>query len=153
MIDAASHRGEDVLPGGTVLQPEDIQAALDWQGTSLEAGDAVLIRTGWARFWQEPVVYMSSAPGLSRRSAEWLADQGCVALGADQWMIDALPPERPEDRRACHEVCLVERGIQIIENLNLEQLASERVYAFLFVALAPPLKGGTAFPCQAVAVV
>ena len=47
----------------------------------------------------------------------------------------------------------MERGIQIIENLNLEQLASERVYTFLFVALAPPLKGGTAFPCQAVAVI
>jgi kynurenine formamidase len=96
---------------------------------------------------------MAEAPGLSRSAAEWIADQGCVAIGSDQWVVDAAPPERPEDRRACHEVCLVDRGLHIIENLNLEALGQERAYEFFFAALAPPLKGGTAFPIQAVAIV
>jgi kynurenine formamidase len=153
LIDVAGYRGQDVLPVGTVIQPDDLRGALDRQGVSLEKGSAALVRTGWARNWGDPRAYMSHAPGLSRSAAEWVAEQGCVALGADQWMVDAYPPERLEDRRACHEVCLVDYGVFIIENLNLEQLAQDGVSEFLFVALAPPLKGGTAFPCQALAIV
>jgi len=153
LIDAAAYKGTEILLGGTVLQPEDFRGALKSQGVSLDAGDVVLVRTGWARHWDEPKKYMAECPGLSRRSAEWIADQHCVAIGADQWVVDAVPPERTEDRRACHEVCLVERGLHIIENLNLEELGRDKVYQFLFVALAPPLKGGTGFPAQVLAVI
>jgi kynurenine formamidase len=153
LIDAAAHRGQQVLEGGTVLQPEDLRGALERQAVSLEPGDVVLVRTGWAQYWQQPTVYMATTPGLSRSAAEWLTDQGCAVLGADQWMIDAFPPERPEDRRACHEVCLVQRGVYILENLNLEQIAGDRRFEFLFVALAPPLKGATGFPAQALAII
>jgi kynurenine formamidase len=153
LIDLAASRGADMLSAGTVLHPEDLQAALKRQGVALRSGDAALVRTGWAKLWDQPKRYMADCPGLSRRSAEWLADQGCVAVGADQWVIDADPPERPEDRRACHEVLLVERGVHIIENLDLEELARDGVSEFLFVAIAPPLKGGTGFPVGTAAIV
>jgi kynurenine formamidase len=44
-------------------------------------------------------------------------------------------------------------GIYIIENLNLEELAADRVHEFLFVAIPTRLKGGTGFPIEPVAVV
>jgi kynurenine formamidase len=153
LIDAAKHRGVDVLPVGTVLQEPDLRACLSQQGATLAPGDAVLVRTGWSRHWGTPETYMGASPGVSRSAAAWLADQGCVVVGADQWLVDASPPERPEDSRACHEVLLVERGVHIIENLNLEALAADRVYEFLLVALAAPLRGATAFPAQVLAVV
>ena len=153
LIDVAGCKGAEWLPGGTVLQPEELQEALQRQGVGLQSGDVVLVRTGWAKHWRSASVYMSEAPGLSRRSAEWIADQQCVAIGIDQSLVDPLPPERIEDRRACHEVCLVERGMYLMESLNLEDLVRDRVFEFLFVAAPAPLKGGTGFPIQALAIV
>jgi len=48
---------------------------------------------------------------------------------------------------------LVERGIHLIENLYLDEIARERVYEFLFVLATPKLKGGSAFPVEPIAIV
>jgi kynurenine formamidase len=89
---------------------------------------------------------------LTAAAARWLGDQGVVAIGADNWAIDACPPSAPRNR-AVHEVCLTEMGIYIIENLNLEELAADRALEFLFVAIPTRLQGGTGFPIEPVAVV
>ena len=52
-----------------------------------------------------------------------------------------------------HVHLLVERGIHIIECLNLEELAAARIYEFLFVALPLKIRGGTASPIRPVAVI
>jgi kynurenine formamidase len=52
-----------------------------------------------------------------------------------------------------HVHLLVEKGIHIIECLNLEQLAAERVYEFTFVAVPLKIRGGTGSPIRPVAVV
>jgi kynurenine formamidase len=53
-----------------------------------------------------------------------------------------------------HGHLLVESGIHIIEVLNLEELARDGVYEFVFVAAPMNIRGGTgapvrplAFPC------
>jgi kynurenine formamidase len=43
-------------------------------------------------------------------------------------------------------------GIQIMEMLNLEEIARDRVYEFLFVALPLKIIGGTASPIRPVAI-
>ena len=151
LVDVAAARGQESLPGGTVLGPDALEEALGRQGVDLESGDAVLLRTGWARKWTAPREYMAGAPGLSRKAAEWVCDLGCVVIGADQWSIDAVPSGTDENMPS-HQVCLVERGVYLIENLNLERLAEEKVYTFLFVGLVPPFRGATGFPMQAIAV-
>ena len=83
----------------------------------------------------------------------WLAEQGIVAVGADTIAVDVDPPEDPAYPRIGHQILLVERGVHLIENMNLEELAKDRVYEFLFILLAPKLKGGSAFPVQPVAIV
>jgi kynurenine formamidase len=153
LIDIAHYQGREVLPGGTTIEPEQIQAALKQVDVNLEAGDVPLIRTGWARYWEDPKTYMSQAPGLSRRAAHWIADQKCVAIGIDQWIGDTVPAQSIEDRRSCNEVCLVERGLHLIKSLNLEQIAKDKVYEFLFIAMHPPVKGATGFPIQALAII
>jgi kynurenine formamidase len=47
---------------------------------------------------------------------------------------------------------LVENGIHIIECLNLETLAAERIYEFLFVAAPLRIEGGTGSPLRPFAV-
>lgn len=50
-----------------------------------------------------------------------------------------------------HIELLVNRGIPMIEMLDLEALARDRVYTFLFVALPLKIVGGTGSPIQPVA--
>jgi len=50
-------------------------------------------------------------------------------------------------------VLLVERGIHIIETLNLEELAAAGVHEFAFVLTPLPLVGATGSPVRPLAVV
>ena len=47
-----------------------------------------------------------------------------------------------------HVHLLVERGIHIIECLNLEELAAARVRSFVFVASPLKIRGATGAPLQ-----
>ena len=47
-----------------------------------------------------------------------------------------------------HVHLLVESGIHIIECLNLEQLAADQVYEFVFVAAPLKIRGGTGSPIR-----
>jgi kynurenine formamidase len=51
-----------------------------------------------------------------------------------------------------HRILLVEHGIHIIENVDMERLAADRVYEFLFVCLPLKLVGGTGSPVRPIAV-
>jgi kynurenine formamidase len=42
-----------------------------------------------------------------------------------------------------HTHLLIERGIYLMESLDLEQLAADRVYEFCFVALPLKIRGAT----------
>ena len=50
-----------------------------------------------------------------------------------------------------HVHLLVESGIHIIEALNLEELARDRVYEFVFVAAPLKIRGGTGSPIRPLA--
>ncbi len=52
-----------------------------------------------------------------------------------------------------HVHLLVEKGIHIIECLNLEALARDAVKQFTFVALPLKIRGGTGSPIRPVALV
>ena len=47
----------------------------------------------------------------------------------------------------------MQNGIQIMEMLNLEELAREGVFTFLFIALPLKIKGGAGSPVRPIAVV
>jgi kynurenine formamidase len=63
------------------------------------------------------------------------------------------PPEDPAYPRVVHQIMLVDRGINLIENMYLDELVKDNIYEFLFVLTTPKLKGGTAFPVEPVAIV
>jgi kynurenine formamidase len=153
LFDVAAYKGVENLESDYAIGENDLAAAGTEAGIKVQAGDVALVRTGWSKLWAGPDKrYILEEPGLNADAARWLGDQGVVAIGADNWAIDACPASAPRNR-AVHEVCLTEMGIYIIENLNLEELAADRVKEFLFVAIPTRLKGGTGFPIEPVAVV
>jgi kynurenine formamidase len=105
------------------------------------AGRAVLINTGWDRFWrQEP--YFENNPFLTREAARLLADSGARFVGIDSLNIDDIG----DLARPAHSI-LLGAGIPICEHMtHLDQLQEEG--GFLH-AVPIAWVGGASFPVRA----
>lgn len=141
LLDVAGVLGRDPLPDGYAITVDDLKRTLDAQGITLEAGDLVLVRTGKIRqFLVDNTAFGAGCPGLSSAAARWLYDQGMALFGLDATSADP----QPEDwRDTAHVALLVERGVLIIENLFLEELAREHIYRFLFICAPLKIRGAT----------
>jgi len=144
LLDIAGLAGVEVLPGDFLVTPEHLDQACDQQGVEVKAGDVVLLRTGWANYWQDAARFINqvAGPGPEEPGARWLSDRGVRAAGSDTVAFERVPnPNMP-----VHLHLLVDRGIHIIECLWLEELAKDRIYEFLFLAAPLRLTGGTGSP-------
>lgn len=75
-----------------------------------------------------------------------------VLVGADTWGTEVVPPEDPDRPFPVHQELLTRNGIYNLENLDLEELARDKVYEFAFVFAPFRLKGATGSPGNPIAV-
>lgn len=154
LLDVPSILDADILEPGYAVTAEDLQACCARQSVEIEAGDAVLVRTGNARYWNDPDRYLEG-PGIATDASYWLAEKQVLAVGADNMAWDVVGAIDPD--LGCplpgHLVLLARNGIYIIENLNLEELAAAGHYRFRFVCLPLKLVGATGSPVRPVALV
>lgn len=153
LLDVASRRGGR-LPERTLVGIADLEAARAAQQTAIRAGDVVLVRTGNDAAWEEPDRYLEGA-GISAEASEWLAGHQVLAVGADNvaWDLPGYIDERLKVSLPGHVVLLVQRGIYILENLNLIELSSSRCFEFMFICLPLKIRGGTASHVRPLALV
>ncbi len=151
LLDIASQIGVDALPVDFEITPAQLADTERAAGVAVRPGDVVLLRTGWARYWEDPARFVSQAsgPGPALDGAQWLSARGVYAAGSDTVGFEKLP----DASMPVHVHLLVENGIHIVECLNLESLAGAGVAEFLFVALPLKIRGGTASPIRPVAIV
>ncbi len=155
LLDVAGARGVEALPGGEPIAASDLSAAAERAGVEVRAGDAVLVRSGWARHWGDPPRYIghdSGVPGPDESAARWLADRAIRVTGHDSMAYEHLPAGSGHRLLPVHRVLLVEAGIFIIENVDMEELAAAGVPEFLFSVSPLPFVGGTGSPVRPVAV-
>jgi kynurenine formamidase len=136
------------LPEDFEITPAHLDTAA--QGLEIHPGDIVLLRTGWAAWWNDAARFIRQVhgPGPGRAGAEWLSTRRIFAAGSDTVAFEKVPdPAMP-----VHVHLLVENGIHIIECLNLEELAAACVREFLFVAIPLKIRGATASPIRPVAI-
>jgi kynurenine formamidase len=143
MIDMAKHFGVASMKAGQAIGSTDIKAAAKAQGVTIKKGDIVLLHTGWtdAKLAKEPKVWVSGEPGLSNEGARYLASLDVVAVGADTWGVEAVPPLKGDKVFYGHVTLLKENGIYILETMNTGRLAKEGVHEFMFVLGQARLKG------------
>lgn len=142
-----------LTPGHTVT-PDDLKRAADTGGFSVQQGDIALIRTGWGQYFGvDNARYILGEPGIDVPAAKWLIDQGVVAIGADNMAVEVLPNPNKGVMMPVHQYALAECGVYLIENLALEELAAERIYASCFILLANKLRGATGTPVRPIAMV
>lgn len=151
LLDVARALKKDVLPAAFPVGPKELELTAHKQRISFKEGDAVLVRTGWAKYWSDPKKFVANetgAPGVSLEGAKWLAKHKMSFTGADTTAYERTPAHD----LPVHVFLLTQKGIQILEMLNLEEIAKDKVYEFLFIALPLRIIGGTASPVRPVAI-
>lgn len=153
LLDVARAKNLDHLPDQYEITEQDIRDTLVAQDTQLRPGDSVLVRTGWFKAWydSDPSTYFASQPGVGPDAAVWLYEQGMALLGTDTSGTEVIPMPDPE--RTTHGVMLVERGVHVIEIMDLESVAGEGITEFLFICLPLRITGATGSWIRAVAIV
>jgi len=149
LFDVARLMDVDALDADVVVTPEHLEAC----GVKPTAGGIALIRTGWAQFWNDAARFITggsgsavTGPGPGVPAARWLSSHGIFAAGSDTVAFEKAPSQME-----VHVHLLVEKGIHIIECLDLEELAREGVKQFTFIALPLKIRGGTGSPIRPVA--
>ena len=152
LVDVARFKGVERLEPGYIITIDDIEATLERQGVEIGPGDAVLFHTGWGQLWMvDNVAYGGNEPGPGITAIKWLAEQDIVMTGADNYAMEATPGENPARPIEGHQ-WLLSRGIYNFENLDLGQLAADRVYEFAFIFAPMKLVGATGAPGNPIAV-
>jgi len=149
LLDIAGYQGVDVLPVDFLILPEHLEAVARAQNVEIRSGDVLLLRTGWARYWEDAARFIAQvhAPGPGEAAARWISSKLVFAAGSDTVAFEFVP----SSAMPVHVHLLVESGIHIIECLNLEQLAADGIYEFVFVAAPLKIRGGTGSPIRPLA--
>jgi kynurenine formamidase len=85
-------------------------------------------------------------------AGQWLCDQKITLVGGDSWATEVVPPENKNRPFEVHQLLIVRNGIYNLENLDLEELARNKVYEFAFIFAPLRLKGATGSPGNPIAV-
>jgi len=153
LLDVAAHRGVACLSDDDLLGPPDLEEVERAQETPIGEGDAVLIRTGRGRYWDDPPRYFDpsrSDPGPGAAGVDWLFRRRIAITGSDTIAYEAITPDLAEFGKG--HIQLLGGGVPIIENLNLEELSSAGIHEFLFVMSPLKIVGGTGSPVRPLAV-
>ncbi len=143
ILNMADYFEVDYLKAGQVFTVADVKAVVKRQGTPIQAGDVVLFHTGWTEHMmtQNPQVWGSSEPGIAEEVATYLAAQNVLAVGADTWGVDPVPPEKPGRIFQGHITLLLENGIYLFETMNTGPLVRDNALEFFFVFGPPRVRG------------
>lgn len=142
LFDVPAAFGTDPLPDGFEVTEEHLRVTAELQGIEVRANDIVLVRTGKiAQFKDNREEFFGPQPGVGAAAAIWLYESGMVVLGTD---TSGTEPHPIVDlSNTTHQAMLVERGVLLLEILDLDGLARDGVYEFAFVCLPLKIVGAT----------
>ena len=153
LIDVAAAKGLEELPPSYRISAEDLRQALKRQRTELRPGDVVLIRTGRMRQLVDADAYMAEPPGLSIAAARLLIEEGgAISVGADNLSFETFPPEVEGNWIPVHTYLLAQQGVTIMEVVDLQALARDRVYEFAFIGASLKFRGASGAPMRPLAI-
>ena len=176
LVDVARHVEVDASTSQAITT-DDLDATLAAQGTTIETGDVLLLRTGWTAWYRSTdpdtraaLPQQLRAPGLRPGSdmLRWLWDHHVAAIGADNPSVEIWPPashltkeQRDEVRTDperlpelfMHTALLPLLGIPLGELFDLDALAADcaadGVYEGLITSAPLRVHAGVASPPNA----
>lgn len=155
LLDAARIGGLDPFDG--VIGPALLDATAAAQGVEVQAGDIILVRTGWLGAWLDNPDWRRRrrSAGLSLDSIDWLAASDVAMVAADNRTVEAVPGPDGHPLLPFHAAALCDLGLLLGELFDLDELArdceSDGVYEFLFVAMPMPVINAVGSPLNPLA--
>lgn len=150
LLDIAGQRGVAHLDLNEEITPQELDACARAQGVEVRPGDIVMIRTGWLRVFEEDrELFDSGCPGPNGDVAAWFREHDLCAMGADNVAVETMA-HRPG--HPLHVSIIRDQGGYLLEFVNLEEIAVDRVYEFLFVAAPLRLLNGIGSPINPLAI-
>jgi len=151
LLDIAAWKGVDNLALGEPITAADLDACAKAQNVVPQPGDILLLRTGWIRiFSSDRARYSQGEPGIDESTLPWLKAHDIVAVGADNQAIEVLE-QIPAPALPVHRGAIRDLGLYLVENLNLEALAADRIYESLVVIAPLPLTAAIGSPVNPIA--
>ena len=151
LLDIAGWKGVDHLALGEAVTANDLDGCAAAQGVTIAAGDLLLVRTGWIRVFQRDRVHFNRGePGIDVSVLPWLKQHDVVAVGADNHAVEVIA-QMPPAQLPIHKAAIRDLGCYLVEYLNLEELAADRVYTCLLVIAPLRLTGGIGSPVNPIA--
>lgn len=153
LLDVATWK-EQPLPKHYSISADELIACAKAQQVEVHKGDVLLVRTGYDTLWSDEATYLQAA-GVGKSGTLWAAEKGVVAVGADNMAWDTPKDVDPDTGATlfAHIHLLTQKGIYIIENLDLRALAAERRYVFAFIGIPLKFQGATGSPIRPLALV
>jgi kynurenine formamidase len=170
LLDVAKYKGIDPLPSNYWITLDDLLNTAKAQQVEIQKGDILLVRTGWRKMWTMPgpdgrvdpghSMWHQPQPGVGPDTLAYFNEMEIVAIGADNAAVEwGFPPDPKYTRKAfgfrrlpLHVDFLWNRGGYIMEILNLDELAADQAYEFLFVLGPLLLRGGIGVPINPIAI-
>lgn len=158
LLDLPVVKGVARLEPGYAVTEDDLDAAVELAGVTLEPGDAVLVRTGHLQLFHEGDTYgyNHDSPGVSTGTIRWFHRHDVGAVFTDTYIFEVWPPESWGILMPVHMIHLRDMGMVQGQNWDLEALAAacaeEGRREFLLLAAPEPFTGGCSTPVHPVAV-
>ena len=154
LLDVAAYKGVAQLPDTYAISAADLDGAAGRQQVEVQAGDVLLVHTGWGGLWGvDNARYRETEPGLGLEAAAWCTDRRAAVVGADNWAVEVVPGESADLLFPVHQHCISLYGCYLLENVDTSELARDGVHEFCCVILPARLKGASASIVAPVAVV
>jgi arylformamidase len=128
----------DMEPGQAIYSSD-----LNKTGANPQLGDAVLVATGWDRFWNQPG-FVEKGPFFTKDAMEWLLDRGTAVIGADIPSFDN--PCQPE---GVVRMLFDADRLLLAPLINLRHASQLKTPYPWLLALPLKIKGVCGTPCRA----
>ncbi len=153
-LDVAAARGVAWLEPGEAVTADDLAAAEQRAGVTVESGDALFVRVGLgAREEASGPEDPSVRAGLTPSCMEWLHDREISVFSGD--CVDQIPSGYARFPLPFHQIGLAAMGLCLLDNTDMEALgaATAQFRTTEFVLFASPLRipGGTGSPTNPIA--
>jgi kynurenine formamidase len=155
LLDVPRALGRDFLDTGEVVTVDDLRAAEEAEGLSVEAGDILIVSWGRAARRSAKKAF-DGLSGLHADCLPWLAAREVAVLGSDG-ISDPMPfVGTPRWPFPVHQIGITAMGLHLIDNMSLARLselcATAGRWEFLFTMGPLRITKGTGCPVNPIAV-
>jgi kynurenine formamidase len=145
---------EKFMARGTLIEVPEVQPGMSIGPSILRNtgktdlnGNAVLFRTGWSKYENDPSMYRNRLPRISPELAELLVESGVSIIGVETPSVADV--NNLDELTRVHEI-LLGGSVIIVEGLaNLDRLTGK---PFLFLAMPLKIRDGDGSPVRAIAI-